>query len=81
MNVFSELLAETVNKGYEEVFHLSRLCALRISFVKGWGAEYRRQTILNTPCWIEIHLNNPLKWIDSILTKMGSPTTFINSNS
>jgi hypothetical protein len=81
MNVLRYLLAESIRKGYEEVYHLTRICAIRLSLVKGWGAEYRRQNVLNTPCWIEIHLNNPLKWIDTILLKMGSPGIDINSYS
>ncbi|KAL5468712.1 hypothetical protein EMCRGX_G029821 [Ephydatia muelleri] len=49
---------------------LRRLCILRLSFVKGWGPDYRRQSIKETPCWVEIQLHRALQLLDSVLHTM-----------
>ncbi|XP_076824870.1 mothers against decapentaplegic homolog 4-like isoform X4 [Clavelina lepadiformis] len=49
---------------------LRRLCILRMSFVKGWGPDYPRQDIKQTPCWIEIQLHRALQLLDEVLHTM-----------
>ncbi|XP_067365321.1 mothers against decapentaplegic homolog 4 isoform X2 [Channa argus] len=46
---------------------LRRLCILRLSFVKGWGPDYPRQSIKHTPCWVEVHLHRALQLLDELL--------------
>ncbi|XP_060857367.1 mothers against decapentaplegic homolog 4-like [Metopolophium dirhodum] len=49
---------------------LRRLCILRLSFVKGWGSDYLRTSIKETPCWIEVHLHRALQLLDEVLHSM-----------
>lgn len=49
-----------------------RLCILRLSFVKGWGPDYRRKSIKETPCWVEITLHRALQLLDNVLHSMPS---------
>uniref|UniRef100_A0A670K795 Mothers against decapentaplegic homolog n=1 Tax=Podarcis muralis TaxID=64176 RepID=A0A670K795_PODMU len=74
-DVFGESLSKAATRGFEAVYQLMKMCIIRMSFVKPWGLEHKRQTLASVPCWIEIHLNGPLQWLDKVLNRLGSPTT------
>lgn len=43
---------------------LRKLCTIRVSFVKGYGPDYPRKNIVETPCWIEVQLHRGLQVLD-----------------
>ncbi|XP_055327293.1 mothers against decapentaplegic homolog 9-like [Paramacrobiotus metropolitanus] len=65
---------------YDAVFELQKMCIIRISFVKGWGADYNRQDVTSTPCWIEIRLHAPMIWLDKVLTQLPPPPIMLQSD-
>ncbi|VDN57756.1 unnamed protein product [Dracunculus medinensis] len=64
---FQKKLKENADKGYDALHALQHLCHTRVSFVKGWGQQYKRQTITEAPCWIEIQLQAPLQDLDRVI--------------
>ncbi|XP_019849198.1 PREDICTED: mothers against decapentaplegic homolog 3-like isoform X2 [Amphimedon queenslandica] len=77
---FAKRLADAVHLGYEAVTQLQKQCTIRMSFIKGWGADYRRSQITSTPCWIEVNIHGPMQWLDKVQTHMGGPNGIIHSD-
>ena len=83
MEKFARLLQQAAlsPQAYEDVYNLQNMCIIRMSFVKGWGAEYNRQDVTGTPCWIEMKMAGPLEWLDKTLTQLTPPPNYVGSQS
>ena len=78
--LFADLLVQSVENGFEATMKLVDLCSMRISFAKGWGTRYKRKDVTSTPCWIEVSVNGPLKWLDKVLVAFGTFDGVCGSN-
>jgi len=92
MALHARMQQQTHGQPNLSVDELRRLCVLRLSFVKGWGPDYPRQSIKETPCWIEIQIHRALQLLDDFFNSMNhqvlnptatasSSTALANSNS
>uniref|UniRef100_A0A0N5B1S4 MH2 domain-containing protein n=1 Tax=Strongyloides papillosus TaxID=174720 RepID=A0A0N5B1S4_STREA len=66
--VFSRMLRKA--EGMVGLINLQQYYQTRISFIKGWGENYRRKCITDSPCWLEILVIKPMLMIDSIMMEM-----------
>jgi len=54
-----------------DVDRMSRMCSVRVSFLKGFGPGYpKRGKIEETPCWVEIRVNRALQILDEVLNSV-----------
>ncbi|CAI5439091.1 unnamed protein product [Caenorhabditis angaria] len=73
MKVFAAQLSENADKNYQDVFALNRTAAFRVSFCKGFGGQYKRASVMTSPCWIQCVLPGPKMWLNDVLYCMGLP--------
>lgn len=76
---FAERLQHCVNNfsnqgGYQQVAEMGNMLQVRISLIKGWSSDYKRQRITACPCWIEVKFQIGLQWLDRVISNLGSPS-------
>ena len=62
MQIFNFTRAEHIYNNYSRKVRQNgpvEVYAVTISFRKGWGANYTRQSVTLCPCWLELHLKEP----------------------
>ena len=65
--------AKCNNQNYEDVLNLASFGSLEVSFVKGWGENYKRQRVMETPCWLHFRIIEALDYLDFKLKNMNGP--------
>lgn len=76
---FVDLLAQNSDQDFESIYRMTKMCSIYMSFVEGWGPELSKPSVTSTPCWIEIKLEAPLKWLDLLLAEKGQPLSRCSS--
>ncbi|KAF1745244.1 hypothetical protein MXB_370, partial [Myxobolus squamalis] len=76
---FAPLLARCIAHSYEAVYRLLSWTIIRVSFIKGWGPNFKRQSPDDTPMWFEIKLIGPMNWLDRIIRQLVSPASKCSS--
>lgn len=76
---FAPQLTKCICQSYESVYQLLSWTIIRISFIKGWGINFKRKNPDETPIWFEIKLIGPLTWLDRVIRHLGAPNTKCSS--
>lgn len=58
---------------YVNVLELTKLAGFEFSFIKGYGENYKRINISQTPCWFYIVIADAREYIDKMLNEMTGP--------
>uniref|UniRef100_A0A914HU07 MH2 domain-containing protein n=1 Tax=Globodera rostochiensis TaxID=31243 RepID=A0A914HU07_GLORO len=69
--LFAGMLEKAREDGYQHVYEIVKMCFVRLSFIKGWGADYPRQVSQSLLLLSTLH--QPMAWIDAALAQMDPP--------